>query len=143
MRSLLDVNLLIALMDQDHAFHSRAHAWWSAESPAWASCPLTENGLIRIMSSAAYSRVRNRTVFSVTTQFEQFSAASDHEFWDDSISVCNASLFDHRAILSSKTLTNLYLLGLATTRGGRLVTFDQGVSRNAVHLAEEKNLLVL
>ena len=50
MRALLDVNLLIALLDPDQVFHERAHDWWEANrSAGWASCPLTENGVVRIM----------------------------------------------------------------------------------------------
>src|SRR5258708_4200603 len=30
MRALLDVNVLIALMDEKHDFHERAHRWWQA-----------------------------------------------------------------------------------------------------------------
>ena len=70
MHHLLDVNVLIALLDPNHAFHERAHAWWSGEVRAWASCPLTENGAIRIMASPNYSRVTRFTVgdLSVTPQ---------------------------------------------------------------------------
>lgn len=56
MRHLLDINVLIALMDSSHAFHHRAHLWWGAEGRPWASCPLTENGLIRIMAASSYSK---------------------------------------------------------------------------------------
>ena len=57
MRALLDVNLLIALLDPDHVFHERAHDWWEANrSAGWASCPLTENGVVRVMSNPNYSR---------------------------------------------------------------------------------------
>jgi Predicted nucleic acid-binding protein, contains PIN domain len=57
MRSLLDVNLLIALLDPDHVFHERAHAWLSSHAaPGVATCPLTENGLVRILSHPSYSK---------------------------------------------------------------------------------------
>ena len=51
MRALLDVNVLIALIDEKHDFHERAHVWWQARSgDGRASCPLTENGFVRIVS---------------------------------------------------------------------------------------------
>ena len=53
MRALLDVNVLIALFDQDHSLHERARDWFAANA-LWASCPITQNGCIRIMSHARY-----------------------------------------------------------------------------------------
>ena len=68
MRHLLDINVLIALMDPDHVFHRRAHEWWAAEPRTWASCPLTENGLVRIMASAAYSKFTRFTAADITAR---------------------------------------------------------------------------
>ena len=55
MRALLDVNVLIALHDQDHVYHVKA-ASWLTHNPAhgWASCLLTQNGCLRIMAQPAY-----------------------------------------------------------------------------------------
>lgn len=143
MRSLLDINVLIALLDEDHAFHHRAHAWWAAETPSWASCPLTENGVVRILSSASYSKVTHYTVSSVVFQLRTFTSNTDHAFWEDSLSLLDATRFEHDNILSSKSLTDIYLLALAATNGGRLVTFDQGISLSAVSNAQPTNLLTL
>ena len=55
MRALLDVNVLIALLDRDHVHHSRARSWLVTHAASgWASCPLTENGCVRIMAQPAY-----------------------------------------------------------------------------------------
>ena len=55
MRALLDVNVLIALLDSDHIHHHRATRWMAhAQFAGWASCPITQNGCIRIMSQPAY-----------------------------------------------------------------------------------------
>ena len=143
MRSLLDINVLIALLDQDHAFHARAHAWWRKDQPQWASCPLTENGVVRIMASPGYSKARQFTVAELVNLLQTFTAGTKHTFWPDSISILDANRFDHGRILSSKTLTDLYLLSLAVEKSGRLVTFDQGIAASAVARATPKNLLTL
>jgi uncharacterized protein len=143
MRSLLDINLLIALLDQNHAFHARAHAWWRKDRPQWASCPLTENGVLRIMGSPHYSKARQFTVAELVTLLQTFTAGTKHTFWPDSVSILDATRFDHGRILSSKTLTDIYLLSLAVEKGGRLVTFDQGMAASAVAQATPGNLLVL
>ena len=55
MRALLDVNVLIALLDPDHSSHRGATEWFADHvEDGWASCPLTQNGCIRIMSHPAY-----------------------------------------------------------------------------------------
>jgi uncharacterized protein len=54
--ALLDVNVLVALFDPDHVHHEAAHGWFAANRAAgWATCPLTENGLIRVLSNPAYA----------------------------------------------------------------------------------------
>jgi len=143
MRSLLDINVLIALMDPDHAFHARAHEWWRQEARPWASCPLTENGLVRIMASTAYSKNTHFTVQDVASRFGIFATTSDHTFWPDSLTLGDESIFHHPSILSSKYLTNLYLLGLAAANDGCLVTFDQHIPITAVTIANSSHLKVI
>ena len=143
MRSLLDVNVIIALLDPDHAFHERAHAWWAANrARGWASCPLTENGVIRIMSHPSYSQAMRFTPGDLIGRLRQFVAGSDHEFWPDSISLRDENSFDMERIHSSRQLTDVYLLALAVAHKGRLVTFDQGIPLSCVHHAKPTNLCV-
>jgi predicted nucleic acid-binding protein len=52
---LLDVNVLIASADPGHEFHAAFHRWFrQAEAPALATCPLSENGYLRIYGHASY-----------------------------------------------------------------------------------------
>jgi toxin-antitoxin system PIN domain toxin len=144
MRWLLDINVLIALFDPDHAFHDRAHEWWGRESDrTWASCPLTENGLIRIMASPKYPSDEPFTVAELADNFRTFSGNTDHEFWPDAISLTETARFRHDRILSSRHLTDLYLLALAAENGGGLATFDQGISVQCLESVEEGCLEVL
>lgn len=143
MRHLLDINVLIALMDPDHVFHQRAHAWWGAQIRPWASCPLTENGLLRIMASAAYSKITPFTVADIAARLSAFSSHSDHTFWPDSLSIRDPKYFQHASILTSKHLTDLYLLALAIENSGCLVTFDQHIPLSAVSKASAAHLVVI
>lgn len=143
MRCLLDINVLIALLDPDHAFHRRAHAWWGGHGHLWASCPLTENGVARIMASAAYSKATRFTVAEIAARLTAFVDHSDHAFWPDFPSIRDTQLFQHLAILSSKHLTDLYLLALAVENDGCLVTFDQHIPLNAVPKATPGQLMVI
>jgi hypothetical protein len=56
-RALLDVNVLLALLGSDHVDHDRALEWLEAEiGGGWASCALTQNGFVRIISQPRYPR---------------------------------------------------------------------------------------
>ena len=141
MRALLDVNVIIALLDPDHAFHERAHAWWAANRQrGWASCPLTENGVVRILSHPGYSQQTRFAPGDVIGRLRQFAAQSDYEFWPDGISLRDETIFAAERLHSSRQLTDLYLLALAVAHQGRLVTFDQGIALSGVHHARAANL---
>ena len=143
MRHLLDVNVLIALMDSDHAFHARAHAWWAERARPWASCPLTENGLLRIMTAPTYSRRTRFGLADLAARLGYFVSATDHAFWPDSLSLRDMGVFSFAPIISSKHLTDLYLLALAAANQAQLVTFDQHIPSAAVLTAMPAHLLVI
>ncbi len=144
MRALLDVNLLIALLDGSHVFHGRAHAWWAAHATSgWASCPLTENAVIRVMSHPSYSATRHFTALEIITALTSFASGTDHLLWPDNLSFRDPSVFDPSKIHGPKQLTDLYLLALAMTQGGRLATFDQAIPLSVVKGAGPRHLMVL
>lgn len=143
MRALLDVNFLIALLDPDHIFHEQAHECWTAElNSGWASCPLTENGVVRIMSNPNYSESLELTPSDLIQILRGFTEQTDHEFWRDDVSLRDNGCFDIERIHGSKQLTDIYLLALAKKNGGRLVTFDQGIPLSAVVGATPEDLTV-
>ena len=144
MRALLDVNMVIALLDPDHAFHERAHDWWLKNAKSgWASCPIVENGVVRIMSNPAYSPKARFTPADLIARLEQFAAQTNHEFWPDDVSLRDGKNFAAERMHSSRQLTDIYLLALATKHGGKLATFDQGILISAVRAAKPGNLCVI
>lgn len=143
MRGLMDVNVIIALLDPDHVFHERAHVWWAANfKSGWASCPLTENGVVRIMSNPNYSGKIRFTPNDLIGWMRRFVKQSDHQFWPDEISLLDEKIFAAERIHGSQQLTDLYLLALATKHHARLVTFDQGIPLSAVTNAKTENLCI-
>ena len=140
MISLLDVNVLVALFDPLHLHHEAAHAWFAANRrKGWATCPLTENGLARILSNPSYPG-RGTTLLDALQRLETFRLGGDHTFWPDSVSVRDASLFRGEHIGGHRRLTDVYLLALAVSRGGRLATFDRRISIAAVVGAKKSHL---
>ncbi|MFO7877559.1 MAG: TA system VapC family ribonuclease toxin [Desulfovermiculus sp.] len=142
MRALFDVNVLIALLDAGHSSHRKAMNWLENSSQyGWASCPITQNGCVRIMSNPKYPAPLPATV--VADRLGQAVAAPEHVFWPDDISLLGSSLFDWSYVLSSRHVTDMYLLGLAVQNQGRFLTFDRRTSLQAVSQAETDHLCVL
>lgn len=129
---LLDVNMLLALFDPRHVHHEPAQRWFETEGRrGWASCPLTENGFIRIASQPSYpSSPGNTTV--VRELLTEFCRHSRHTFWPDSATLRDDKLFCSGALVGSHHLTDVYLLGLAVQHHGRLITFDRRIPAPAV-----------
>lgn len=142
MRALLDVNVLIALLDADHASHAAARGWFEEHAKAgWASCPITQNGCIRIMSHPAYPNCL--PVRAVVERLAEAAAHDLHEPWPDSVSLLDPAVADASRIHGPRQLTDLYLLALAVAHQGRLVTFDKTVPLEAARGAQKRHLLVL
>jgi toxin-antitoxin system PIN domain toxin len=143
-RALLDINVIIALLDTFHTFHDRAHVWWAANSiHGWASCPITENGVVRILSHPNYTQRRRFNPAEVISLLQTFAQSTRHQFWADDLSLCDAQVFAANRLLSSQQLADQYLLALAVHHGGRLATFDQSIHCTAVRSSKPANLCVI
>lgn len=142
MRALLDINVLLALLDGDHVDHERARSWISDEiGQGWASCAITQNGFVRIISQPRYpspvspSQAIDLLARACRTRY--------HEFWPCATSILDVNAVDQSRLHSSQRVTDTYLLALAVENGGRFVTFDQSVVRSAVPAAGEQHLTIL
>lgn len=142
MRALLDINVLIALFDPDHVSHEPAMAWFARHAKeGWASCPLTQNGCVRIMSSPTYPSPQ--PVQALVRRLAEACADRIHEFWPDEPSLLDSTAFDTTRIHGPRQITDVYLLGLAVRHDSRFVTFDGRIALEAVRQATERNLVVL
>lgn len=138
--ALLDVNVLVALFYVDHVHNEAAHRWLATErSRGWATCPVTVNGCIRVLSGSTYPQLRLQP-YDVIDDLRALCASTDHHFWSDSVSVLDDSLFNHSSLRGHKQITDAYLLGLAVRNHGRLATFDRNVPIAAVKGARPSNL---
>ena len=127
---LLDVNLLLALTDPMHIHHQPAHRWFAEKGQqAWASCPLTENGFIRIASHPNYPN-RPGDVTAVLDIFRRLCEVPVHHFWTEDISILQ--IIEPDASITHAQITDVYLLGLAVHRKGKLATLDKRIPADAV-----------
>ncbi|MGP2493850.1 TA system VapC family ribonuclease toxin [Mesorhizobium sp. PUT5] len=132
MTFLLDVNVLVALIDPGHVAHDAAHGWFERVGNAsWATCPLTEDGVVRIVGNPRYpnSPGSPAAVAEIVTVLRTLAG---HTFWADDISLFGGSHADPRRILAPHQVTDTYLLALAQSKGGVLATFDRKLSTAAV-----------
>jgi toxin-antitoxin system PIN domain toxin len=130
MTTLLDVNVLIALLDQNHVHHDAATCFLQNVAPdGWATCPLTENGVLRILGRPiAQGGVGSPE--AVRSLLNAWCGYRGHQFWADDVSLLRRDLF--QTLPDPKHLTDIYLLGLAVKHGGRLATFDTKLDASIV-----------
>jgi len=142
MRALLDVNVLIALLDPDHGMHGHATEWLAGNVRAgWASCPITQNGCVRIMSHPSYPNPV--PVGAIVERLAEAVATAHHQFWPDDISILDTRVADRSRIHGPRQVTDLYLLALAVRHRGRFVSFDAEIPLAAVRGAERRHLVSL
>ena len=121
MRALLDAGVLIALLDAQHARHGDAWSWFEAHvERGWASCPLVQNTVVRIMSHARYPNPV--PVGDLLERLSEASASQWHQFWADDVSLVDPARLSWARVLSPRQLTDCHLLSVALSHGGRLVT---------------------
>ncbi len=141
--SLLDVNVLVALFFADHVHHDIAHDWFADHRrQGWATCPLTENGLLRVACQQPSGEVTFRPS-DVIDHLTRLCRDKHHRAWADSVSLADTTLFAPEFIRDAGQLTDVYLLGLAKKMGGQLATLDRTIPIKAVRGATAAMLHVI
>lgn len=141
--ALLDVNVWIALLDDAHQFSEQANAFIDTPGLRIATCPLVENGVIRVMSLPAYGRRGGLPIRTVRERLKEACRVLDHEFWPDDVTLRDDASVDFTRVQGHNQITDLYLLALAVRHGGCLVTFDQAIALASVPGATARHLRVL
>jgi uncharacterized protein len=126
--TLLDANVLIALVVADHVHHNMAEEWFANSTERFATCPGTEGSLLRLLIREGQTSGNAQVVLNAVKSSERY------EFWPDSISYCDVPM---DGVLGHRQVTDSYLARLARSRGGRLATFDQG-RRQAISTADRR-----
>ncbi|GAB3568840.1 type II toxin-antitoxin system ribonuclease VapC29 [Amycolatopsis endophytica] len=120
MTVLLDANVLIALVVADHVHHHSAEAWFTASDDVFATCPMTEGSLLRLLLRQGQTADNALATLAGVRENER------HSYWPDSISYTDVPM---GGVLGHRQVTDAYLAHLARTNGGRLATFDQGLAK--------------
>jgi uncharacterized protein len=140
--NLPDVNFLIALVWKNHIHHTYARRWFLEHSrETFATCPVTESGFIRLsMNPSVVGEAVHFT--AAAAAMETFNRLPNHCFWPLKEGV--VSTIGKMSITGYRQLTDAYLLGIAASMGGRLITFDKKMEGVIEGLPEYgKHLLVV
>lgn len=127
MTVLLDSNVLVALVVIDHVHHDAAESWLAASGSDFASCPITQGSLIRLLIRQGQSAPDARSIVEAVCEDAR------HEFWPDDLPFGDVDL---RGVVGHRQVTDAYLAQLARSHRGRLATFDRGLAELHTDVAE-------
>ncbi len=118
---LLDGNVLVALADEAHVHHAAAEAWFSNLTGAFATCPITQGTLIRVLMLTGAAPA----LACALQPLQGLLAHPRHRFWPDTADYLQVNW---KGVLGHRQVTDAYLVTLARQHGGRLASFDQGLA---------------
>lgn len=133
-RYLLDVNILIAILDEYHSHHHAAREWFDTPGLAWALCPFTEAGFLRYMTMPKPgTNVPRMSMEKAVALLENLTHEPGHRYQLVPADWQTLTRPFAKHILGHKQVTDAWLLGTALQAGLTLVTFDRAM----LHLAGE------
>ena len=142
MVALYDISALLALLDEEHEKHDPVSSWFVDNTDrGWSSCPLTQNGYLRIRSQPAYPH--SLSIVKAHEQLLDATSTPYHQFISDDISILDESLVNASQMLGYRQLTDVYLLALAVAHNALLVTLDTHIPSSAVRGATDDHLVVI
>ncbi|CAN5219718.1 type II toxin-antitoxin system ribonuclease VapC29 [soil metagenome] len=119
MTVLLDANVLIALVVEDHMHHDPAEAWFTGAADLFATCPITQGSLVRLLVRQGASA--DQAIQVITS----LASREGHEFWADDLAYDEVAM---TGVIGHRQVSDAYLAALTRRRGGRLATFDEGLA---------------
>jgi toxin-antitoxin system PIN domain toxin len=141
-RHLLDVNVFLALVWPRHEGHEAARAWFVRSGRrAWATNPLTQLGVLRLLTNPAVTQGAVRAPAALEAVREA-TRHEGHEFWPLNRDLASCLMTVAGGLTGHRQWTDAVLLWQAAERDGVLVTFDSGVKTLAGREASERVLLL-
>lgn len=127
MTVLLDANVLIALLVDDHVHHAAAENWFTGLDGSFATCPITQGSLMRLLIREGQPAATARVILAGTAGHPR------HEFWPDDVPYADVPA---GGIIGHRQVTGAYLAQLARLRGARIATFNRALAALHTDVAE-------
>lgn len=121
---LLDVNVLLALMWDQHVHHRSAREQFAGVT-SFATCPTTESGLLRLLLTQAVVGRRVAPIEALTA-LAALRSAPGWRWVPDDTTLAHAAV-DVRVLAGRRQVTDLHLVNLAAQTGCVVTTFDAGL----------------
>lgn len=118
--TLLDGNVLVALVTSSHVHHLPAQRWFASGDQPFATCPITQGTLLRLLM-----RLGEMSADTAVAVLAGVTAHPRHRFWPDDLDYAQVAL---RGVLGHRQVTDAYLAALARKHRGHLATFDAGLA---------------
>lgn len=136
MTFLLDVNLLMALLWENHEHHAVARHWFKSVT-AFSTCPVAQLGFARVSSHPLLGYgMSPEQAFSV---LRRLLADARHQFVPDDLS-CEDRVLRTDSMGGANQITDHYLAALARQHRLSLATMDEALVRA---FAGERDLVQL
>ena len=116
---LLDGNVLVALLAPGHVHHGAAQRWFAGSSCPFATCPITQGTLLRLLMQLA-----GMDTLVAVQALRHLGAHPRHVFWPDTLDY--ADILWH-GVHGQRQVTDAYLGALARHHRGKLLSFDKGL----------------
>ena len=136
---LLDVNVLIALTEEEHIHYPMVMKWFNTPGLDWGLCAFTEAALLRI---TANPRVGKLTLEESIHLLAVLVRHPGYRYWPITASWSVLAAPFQERLFGHQQITDAFLLGLAVKENGILVTLDKAIK----YMAGERysrNVLVL
>jgi len=127
---LLDVNVFVALLTENHIHHQLVTAWFNTQGLKWAICPFTEAGFLRNATAPRPGQISMSEATAVLAMMSQHPGYHYLPITADWHILCSPFF---KRLYGTKQVTDAYLLGLAVRDGLVLATLDKAI----LHLAGE------
>jgi len=123
---LLDVNVLMALLWENHEHHPKARAWFKSVS-AFATCPVSQLGFARVSSHPLLGY--GMTPDDAFRVLRHLLADPRHQFIPDDLS-CADRVVRTDLMTGPNQITDRYLVALARQHECSLATLDEPLAKS-------------
>ena len=136
---LMDVNTVLALLDEAHIHNQAVNEWFDTPGLQWALCPFTDAGVLRFFTRP---KTGGMSMGEVTAMLDRMKQEPGYHYQPIASDWQTLTKPFFKRLQGHKQVTDAYLLGLAVQEGLVLATFDKAIPHMAGEYGKHVHLLV-